>query len=75
MKYILKVGGGEAEKDDQLGGEGGTGAHTGELIQGKGSIIWNVFQNTIELCLVYINENRKTPISFAKNLPKYMKIH
>ena len=36
MKYILKVGGGEAEEDDQLGGEGGTGAHTGELIQGKG---------------------------------------
>ena len=34
--YYLKVGGGEAEEDDQLGGEGGTGAHTGELIQGKG---------------------------------------
>ena len=36
MKYIIQVGGGEAEEDDQLGGEGGTGAHTGELIQGKG---------------------------------------
>ena len=35
-KYIIQVGGGEAEEDDQLGGEGGTGAHTGELIQGKG---------------------------------------
>ena len=30
------MGGGEAEEVDQLGGEGGTGAHTGELIQGKG---------------------------------------
>ena len=39
------------------------------------SIIWNLFQNTIELCLVDINENRKTSISFAKSLPKYMKIH
>ena len=36
MKYIIQVGGGEAEEDDQLGGQGGPGAHTGELIQGKG---------------------------------------
>ena len=32
MKFNIQVGGGEAEEDDQLGGEGGTGAHTGELI-------------------------------------------
>ena len=34
-KYVIQVGGGEAEENDQLGGQGGTGAHTGELIQGK----------------------------------------
>ena len=64
MKYILKVGGGEAEEDDQLGGEGGTGAG------GSRNIIFCVLHNYPFLWFLLFNVQRRLIEVFTKLPPE-----